>query len=109
MPPPVLSVPPVLLPELPPLEEPPFEEPPLEEPPLEEPPFEEPALPPFPVPSRSSLSPLQPTRAVAPRRVAPNANVAARPRRVVGRIGGGVFSSERATLQNGQCFSLTRT
>src|SRR5687767_7263791 len=92
--------PPALVPALPPFDEPPLDEPPLDEPPFDEPPLDEPDAP-LPPPSRSSLSPPQPTMAVAPSRVAPKANVAARPSRIVGSTGGGVFASESPTLQKG--------
>src|SRR5690606_1166826 len=66
-----------------------------------------PALPPTP-PSPSSLSPPQAVRAVAPAIVAPNANVAARPRRVRGRRGSGLPERSTCAAQNGHAASSRR-
>src|SRR5262245_42692237 len=116
--PPVLE-PPVLVPAEPPVRLPPEPVPPAFVPPALVPPgfvppaFVPPAfVPPSPGPPPSPFSSLWPPHAAsagAPSSVAPKANVAARPRRVVGRTGGGVFASDRAALQNGHAVSLTRT
>src|SRR5690242_7857427 len=104
--PPTLIPPPV---ELPPVELPPVELPPVV-PPEELSPEELPPLPiiapPRPPPS-SSLS-LLPPHATATS-VAPNANVAARPSRRVGRTGAGLFARSSATPQKGHAASDTRT
>jgi hypothetical protein len=68
---------------------------------------EVPALPPAELSSESL--PLQAARAVAEAKVAPNANVAARPRRVLGKIGSGEPARSSGCAQNGHSASETRT
>jgi hypothetical protein len=52
---------------------------------------------------------LQAASAVADTKVAPNANVAARPRRVRGNCGSGVPARSSGNAQNGHSVSETRT
>jgi hypothetical protein len=61
------------------------------------------------LPELSSPSLLHAARAVAETSVAPNANVAARPRRVRGSCGSGVPARSSGNAQNGHSVSETRT
>jgi len=55
------------------------------------------------------LASLQAANAVAEARVAPNASVAARDKRPLGKRGSGVPESSKGSAQNGHSFSETRT